>query len=97
MRDGQQLESHLTRPRLEILRNQLQPHFLFHALQAVATLMHRNVEAADEMLAHLGDLLRLSLERQNVQEASSARGAARHRAVPQHSSRSLRRSALHRR
>jgi LytS/YehU family sensor histidine kinase len=31
--------------------------------------MHRNVEAADEMLAQLGDLLRLSLERKNVQEA----------------------------
>jgi signal transduction histidine kinase len=73
VRDGQlrasQLESHLTRARLEILRNQLQPHFLFNALHAVSTLMHRNVEAADEMLAHLGDLLRLSLERQNVQEA----------------------------
>ena len=31
--------------------------------------MHRNVEAADEMLAQLGDLLRLSLERKSVQEA----------------------------
>ena len=64
-----QLENHLTKARLEILRNELQPHFLFNALHSISTLMHRNVEAADEMLAQLGDLLRLSLERKSVQEA----------------------------
>src|SRR5438105_2909720 len=73
LREGQlrasQLESHLTRARLEILRNELQPHFLFNALHSISTLMHRNVDAADEMLAQLGDLLRLSLERKSVQEA----------------------------
>jgi len=31
--------------------------------------MHRNVDAADEMLAQLGDLLRLSLERKSLHEA----------------------------
>jgi two-component sensor histidine kinase len=64
-----QLESHLAKARLEILRNELQPHFLFNALHSISTLMHRNVEAADEMLTQLADLLRLSLERKNVQEA----------------------------
>ena len=64
-----QLENHLTRARLEILRNELQPHFLFNALHSISTLMHRNVDAADEMLAQLGDLLRLSLERKSVHEA----------------------------
>jgi len=63
------LENHLTRARLEILRAELQPHFLFNALHSISTLMHRNVEAADEMLAQLGDLLRLSLERKSVQQA----------------------------
>jgi signal transduction histidine kinase len=73
VREGQlrasQLENHLTRARLEILRNELQPHFLFNALHSISTLMHRNVDAADEMLAQLGDLLRLSLERKSVHEA----------------------------
>jgi two-component system, LytTR family, sensor kinase len=73
VRDGQlrasQLANHLTRARLEILRNELHPHFLFNALHSISTLMHRNVEAADEMLAQLGDLLRLSLERHDVQQA----------------------------
>lgn len=63
-----QLESHLTNARLEVLRSELQPHFLFNALHAISTLMHRDVEAADEMVTQLGDLLRLTLERKSVQE-----------------------------
>jgi signal transduction histidine kinase len=73
MRESQlrvsELKNSLMHARLEVLRNELQPHFLFNALHSVSTLMHRNVEAADEMIAQLGDLLRLSLERKSVQEA----------------------------
>lgn len=73
MRESQlrvsELRSNLMQARLEVLRNELQPHFLFNALHSISALMHRNVEAADEMIAQLGDLLRLSLERKNVQEA----------------------------
>jgi two-component sensor histidine kinase len=73
MRESQlrvsELKNSLTHARLEVLRNELQPHFLFNALHSISTLMHRNVEAADEMIAQLGDLLRLSLERKSVQEA----------------------------
>src|SRR5260370_33695476 len=43
-----QLEHRLSEARLEVLRSELQPHFLFNALHAISTLMHRNVEAADE-------------------------------------------------
>jgi hypothetical protein len=63
-----QLEARLSRAQLEVLRSELQPHFLFNTLHAISTLMHRNVEAADEMLTQLGDLLRLTLERRSVQE-----------------------------
>jgi LytS/YehU family sensor histidine kinase len=73
MRESQlrvsELKNSLMHARLEVLRNELQPHFLFNALHSISTLMHRNVEAADEMIAQLGDLLRLSLERKSVQEA----------------------------
>jgi hypothetical protein len=73
MRESQlrvsELNNHLMRARLEVLRNELQPHFLFNALHSISTLMHRNVDAADEMIAQLGDLLRVSLERKSVQEA----------------------------
>lgn len=57
-----QLENELTTARLEALQAQLHPHFLFNTLHAVSTLMHRNVEEADEMLARLCDLLRSTLQ-----------------------------------
>jgi two-component system, LytTR family, sensor kinase len=63
-----QLEARLSQAQLDVLRSELQPHFFFNALHSISTLMHRNVEAADEMLTHLADLLRLSIERRSVQE-----------------------------
>jgi two-component system, LytTR family, sensor kinase len=76
-RDGQlqaaQLEAGLTRARLQLLKSQLQPHFLFNTLNAISALLHVDVEAADRMLARLGDLLRLALEDFGVQEAPLAR------------------------
>lgn len=55
------LQGQLTQARLEALTASLHPHFLFNTLHAVSTLMHRDVAAADEMIARLGDLLRRSL------------------------------------
>lgn len=56
------LQANLAEARLDALTSQLQPHFLFNALHAVSTLMHRDVDAADRMLARLGDLLRRTLD-----------------------------------
>lgn len=47
--------------KLDALRLQLQPHFLFNALNAIATLVHRDARAADRLLGDLSDLLRASL------------------------------------
>jgi two-component system LytT family sensor kinase len=55
------LQAQLAEARLESLTAQLQPHFLFNTLNGVATLMHRDIEAADMMLTRLSDLLRLTL------------------------------------
>lgn len=63
-----QLEAGLAQARLEALRMQLHPHFLFNTLNSISTLMHRDVEAADDMLAALSDLLRVALERRGEQE-----------------------------
>jgi LytS/YehU family sensor histidine kinase len=41
---------------------QLQPHFLFNTLNAVAELVHTEPDAADLMITRLGRLLRLSLD-----------------------------------
>lgn len=63
-----QLEARLSDARLEVLRMQLQPHFLFNTLHAISTLMHRDVESADRMLVRLSDLLRLSMEHDGARD-----------------------------
>ena len=66
------LETRLMEAQLQTLQRQLQPHFLFNTLNTISALMHRDVEAADAMLARLGDLLRLSFETLGVQEVALA-------------------------
>jgi signal transduction histidine kinase len=56
-----QLETRLAEAQLRMLQHQLHPHFLFNTLHAISALMHRDVRAADRMLAQLSDLLRLTL------------------------------------
>lgn len=63
-----QLETRLVEARLHTLQRQLQPHFLFNTLNTISALMHRDVDAADAMIARLSDLLRMSLQRVGVQE-----------------------------
>jgi two-component system LytT family sensor kinase len=63
-----QLEARLAQAQVEVLRMQLQPHFLFNTLNAIAALMHRDVAAAERMMARLSDLLRHSLQNGAAQE-----------------------------
>jgi two-component sensor histidine kinase len=56
------LAAGLTRAKLDALRLQLQPHFLFNTLNAISTLVHRDANAADELIGDLSDLLRVSLQ-----------------------------------
>jgi sensor histidine kinase YesM len=65
-----QLQTRLVEARLQTLQRQLQPHFLFNTLNTISALMHRDVDAADEMIARLSDLLRMSLQRVGVQEVT---------------------------
>ena len=65
-----QLEARLAEAQLQVLRLQLHPHFLFNTLHTVSALMHKDLRAADRMLALLGDLLRDSFEKVGAQEVS---------------------------
>lgn len=56
-----ELEQKLARTQLEALRMQLNPHFLFNALNSVAELMEMDVREAQRTLTRVADLLRLSL------------------------------------
>lgn len=62
------LQRELAVAQLNVLRAQLQPHFLFNTLNSISELMHVDVEAAEQMTASLSDLLRFSLDRQEAQE-----------------------------
>ena len=64
------LESHLAKARLHTLQAQLQPHFLFNALNAVATLLRTDARAAREALTSFSELLRLALSQSDKQEVS---------------------------
>src|SRR5688572_16445837 len=55
------LQKHLAESQLAQLKAQLQPHFLFNALNTISSLMQVDVERADRLLAQLADLLRSSL------------------------------------
>lgn len=64
------LQTQLTQAQLEALKMQLQPHFLFNTLHSISALLHRDPDAADRMIARLGDFLRLTLENSGEQEVS---------------------------
>ena len=72
------LKTQLAQAQLRALKMQLHPHFLFNTLNAISTLVHKNPEAADRMIARLSDLLRLTLENIGVQEVRLAQEAAAH-------------------
>lgn len=63
-----QLQSSLARAELQNLRLQLQPHFLFNALNTISSTMYRDAAAADEMIGQLAELLRASLRATQTEE-----------------------------
>lgn len=60
-------EAELARFQLQVLRAQLQPHFLFNTLNTVSALMIDDVPEARRVLVHLADLLRISLDQMGRQ------------------------------
>jgi LytS/YehU family sensor histidine kinase len=63
-----QLQTELAQAQLRNLQLQLQPHFLFNALNAISSVMYEDVAAADAMVTRLSDFLRLTLRRADAQE-----------------------------
>jgi hypothetical protein len=67
------LEAELAKAELKVLKMQMDPHFLFAALRSVCTLIHQDVEAADDLVASLSELLRISLDNADEQEVTLKR------------------------
>jgi two-component system, LytTR family, sensor kinase len=61
--DMSQLAVEVTEARMLALRMQINPHFLFNAMNSISSLMYTDVRGADKMLEQLSCLLRISLER----------------------------------
>jgi LytS/YehU family sensor histidine kinase len=62
-----QLETQLANAKIEALRMQLNPHFLFNTMNSISSLMRSDIDAADSLLEQLSSLLRMTLERRDVQ------------------------------
>lgn len=65
-----ELQARLTQARLDAISAQLNPHFLFNALNSIAEMVHVDAKRADEMLVALSELLRRSLDRSRRQWVS---------------------------
>ena len=62
-----QLEAQLANSQIAALRMQLNPHFLFNTMNSISSLMRSDIDAADSMLEQMSSLLRMTLERRDVQ------------------------------
>jgi LytS/YehU family sensor histidine kinase len=63
-----ELETRLAQTQLQNLQLQLQPHFLFNALNTISSVMYEDIARADAMLAQLSELLRRTLRRPDAQQ-----------------------------
>ncbi len=68
-----QLEASLSEAQLQNLRLQLEPHFLFNALNAISAAIYENPRVADEMVGRLSELLRQLLKNERAQQVPLAR------------------------
>lgn len=71
--EASQMATELAQSRLRALKSQLQPHFLFNTLHAIATLLDEDTLSAEDMLLRLSELLRAFLEDYDGQEVSLRR------------------------
>jgi sensor histidine kinase YesM len=71
--EASRLAAELAQSRLRALKSQLQPHFLFNTLHAIATLLDEDALSAEDMLLRLSELLRAFLEDYDGQEISLQR------------------------
>jgi signal transduction histidine kinase len=72
-RQAAELEARLAHAKLQALRMQINPHFLFNTLNAISTLLYVKPKAADEMIGDLSELLRRCLDGMDEQEAPLSR------------------------
>ena len=65
-----QLEAQLAAARLDALRMQINPHFLFNTLHAISALVERDPAGVRRMIARLSELLRYTIESRGTDEVT---------------------------
>ena len=64
-------QAHLaTQAQLQVLKLEMQPHFLFNALHSVSSLIHSDPRAANDTLVLISDMLRHAVDTVRLQEVS---------------------------
>lgn len=71
--EAEVLRTQLVEARLQVLRTQLNPHFLFNTLNAVAAMVQTDPRGVRRMIALLSDLLRQTLQDASEPEVSLER------------------------
>ncbi|MEM7356771.1 MAG: histidine kinase [Acidobacteriota bacterium] len=72
-RRASELRAQLSEARLEALRLQLRPHFLFNVLNTISGLMEQDPKTSQRVVRQLGELLRMSLNARGTREISLRR------------------------
>jgi two-component system, LytTR family, sensor kinase len=65
-----QLEAQLAQAQLQALQSQIQPHFLFNALNTISAVIYEDAQAADMMIVRLSNFLRSLLSSSQSQEVT---------------------------
>lgn len=71
-RRARELTLHASRSELKALRAQINPHFLFNALNAIAGLIHKDPLRADRTVEQLAEVFRYTLRRSEAEWAELA-------------------------
>ena len=66
---AQELRLQSSKSELKALRAQINPHFLFNALNAIASLIHTDPARADEVVEQLAEVFRYTLRRSDTEWA----------------------------
>ncbi|MDE1193361.1 MAG: histidine kinase [Arachidicoccus sp.] len=64
-KENEQLRSTNARMELEILKEQINPHFLFNTLSSLSSIIRENPAKAQEFVSHLSKIFRYSLSNKN--------------------------------
>jgi sensor histidine kinase YesM len=71
-RKANELARNVAEARLSALQMQVHPHFLFNSLNAIAALVHKNPQAAEDTITNLSELLRVALSTRHQHEVPLA-------------------------